>query len=231
MNVERNQANPPAEAERIFKAVVYVDGFNLYHGMRERSLRRFYWLDLWELAKRLCTQREELQLVRYFTTRVPGAKLGRSIAENQDAEASRSRQNTFLDALRLNSKIHITYGKFIECPAEGCEKCGHYWFRQEEKETDVNLAVSVLTDAINDEFDVAYIISGDSDQAPTIRALKALRPKKRVVAVFPPNRVSTELKKLSDRVLYINENHLRASQLPDEIQTEGIVIRRPVSWI
>jgi hypothetical protein len=51
------------------RLTVYVDGFNLYHGLKERSGRRLLWLDLVKLS-RLLRPRSSLLRVRYFTAPV-----------------------------------------------------------------------------------------------------------------------------------------------------------------
>ena len=52
--------------------VVYVDGFNLYFGLRESGLRRFYWLDIEALAQTMLLPDQQLVIVRYFTADLRG---------------------------------------------------------------------------------------------------------------------------------------------------------------
>ena len=35
------------------RVIAYVDGFNLYHGLRAKGWKRFYWLNLPALVRRL----------------------------------------------------------------------------------------------------------------------------------------------------------------------------------
>jgi hypothetical protein len=49
--------------------IAYVDGFNLYHGLRDRYGRRYLWLDLVQLVRRL-RPRDSVVAVRYFTAAV-----------------------------------------------------------------------------------------------------------------------------------------------------------------
>ncbi|MFL1587059.1 NYN domain-containing protein, partial [Stutzerimonas stutzeri] len=78
-----------------------------------------------------------------------------------------SRQNRYIDALTARGGVSIDYGHFLSRPAR-CRSCGAKWQRNEEKKTDVNIAVRLLEDAFDDLFDVAIIVSGDSDLAPPI---------------------------------------------------------------
>jgi uncharacterized LabA/DUF88 family protein len=66
-----------------------------------------------------------------------------------------------------------------------CRFCGYRWIGYEEKETDVSIAVTLVEDAVQDSYDTAFLISGDSDLRPAVAAVKRLRPEKRIVAVFP----------------------------------------------
>ena len=63
----------------------------------------------------------------------------------------------------------------------------------EEKETDVNIAIAMLTDAVRDLYDTALLVSADSDLRPVVAAVKRLRTGKRIVAAFPPRRRSKGL--------------------------------------
>jgi len=50
---------------------------------------------------------------------------------------------------------------------------GHSWTVNNEKMTDVNIATNMMIDAYTNAFDIAYVISGDSDLVPPIRAIRA----------------------------------------------------------
>ena len=52
------------------RVAAYIDGFNLYYGLRSKGWRRYYWLDLHRLVERLLRPGQQLVAVRYFTTRV-----------------------------------------------------------------------------------------------------------------------------------------------------------------
>lgn len=46
-----------------------MDGFNLYHGLKQKHGRRYLWLDLEALAGRLLKPAQHLVGVDYFTAR------------------------------------------------------------------------------------------------------------------------------------------------------------------
>jgi NYN domain len=105
------------------------------------------------------------------------------------------------------------------------------WVSYEEKESDVNIAISLVEDAALDRFDVALLISGDSDLCPALKAAKRLRPSMRIIAAFPPLRGSDPIRRLVDRTLHIDRTTLRHCQLPDEVMTgNGIKLSRPGYW-
>ena len=201
------------------RVAVYVDGFNLYFGLRSRHARKYLWLDLQTLGVSLLRRGQTLEIVRYFTARV------------RDDPGGEQRQSDYLDALAAHSPlVRIKDGRFQEKDRR-CRGCGSEWKVFEEKETDVNIAVALLADAVRDQFDTALVISADSDLCPAVRETKSLFPAKRIIVAFPPARHSAELKRVADGYLAIGADKIRRAQLPDEVVTEaGVVLRRPKHW-
>ena len=207
-------------ATSIQRVVAYVDGFNLYYGIRSKGWRRYYWLDLSKLVGKLLRPGQQLVVVRYFTARVlPAAG---------DQEKSK-RQGVYLEALATLPDLEIQYGYFL--PKESlCHWCGATWRTYEEKMTDVNIAVSLLADAQDDIYDTAMVISGDSDLSGPIEEVRRRYPGKRVVVAFPPRRVSKELRK-GGPSFTIGRDAFRDSQFPAQIiSPTGHVLIRPAEW-
>jgi uncharacterized LabA/DUF88 family protein len=199
--------------------ICYVDGFNLYHGLRSQGWRKYYWLDLWALAERFLKPRQSLVEVAYCTTLIKADPPGQQ------------RQLDFIDAIKVTRpNIKIEYGHYLAKEMH-CFKCGNIYTRYEEKMTDVNIACRMLTDAMDDRFDVALLISGDSDLVPPVRIIRRRWPMKRVIAVFPPNRRSDALRHAVHGQKWIAEADVRASQLPQHVTvTPGRAISRPANW-
>lgn len=205
-------------AERV---TVFIDGFNLYYGLKSKGWRRYYWLDLRRLAENLLRPGQELVSVRYFTARV--------LPRPQDP-GQPERQRIYLAALATLADLHLHYGYFLPKSAT-CLQCGAVWQTFEEKMTDVNIATELLGDAQDDAFDTAIIISGDSDLSGPISALRRRYPYKRVVVAFPPNRISLRLRAAATAWFTIGRDQLRDSQFPNEIVSrEGYFISRPPRW-
>ncbi len=70
------------------RVIAYIDGFNLYYGLRAKYARRYLWLDLPLLMTSLLRPGQELQLTRYCTTRIsaPKAAVRRQASEHQPPE-------------------------------------------------------------------------------------------------------------------------------------------------
>ena len=203
------------------RVTVYVDGFNLYYGLRSRSWRRYYWLDLHRLAEMLLRPEQRLAMVHYFTAGV--------FPEPGDPDKP-LRQSTYLDALATLPNLHIHYGYHM-AKEQRCLTCGATWQTHEEKMTDVNIAVELLGDAQDDAFDTAIVVSGDGDLASPIRAVRERYPGKRVVVAFPPGRHSAGLRSAAAASFTIGRDALRDSQLPDRItKADGFELKRPPSW-
>ena len=200
---------------------MYVDGFNLFYGMRTRGWKRYYWLDLQKLAENLLRPNQSLKTVRYFT-----ASLIRGPA---DAEKWSSQQN-YLEVLETLPGLSVHYGYFQ--PKEvTCRNCGNVWRTYEEKMTDVNISVALLNDAHDNLFDTAIIISADSDLVGPVQAVLDRYPDKRVIAAFPPERKSKHLRQVVNASFTIGRNKLRDSQFPHEVtRADGFALRRPLSW-
>mgnify|MGYP005853072729 CR=1 FL=1 len=96
--------------------------------------------------------------------------------------------------------------------------------------TDVNISVELMKDAFQDRFDVAFLVSADSDLAGSVQAVRQLFPGKKVISVFPPGRFSFAFKKASTGVLHIGHVELSKSLFPDQVARDGILLKRPDSW-
>ena len=202
------------------RVVAYVDGFNLYFGLKHSGFKRYYWLDVNALAASLLKPDQWLVATHYFTAR---------IRNNGHNVADRKRQNDYLEALVLQG-VRCQFGHYLEKTRE-CRKCHASWPDYEEKMTDVNIAIQLLVDAFDDVFDLALVISGDSDLTTPIHLVRQRFPAKRVICAFPPQRYSSELKRCASGYLNIGEDKLRAGQLPDPVvKPNGFMLHRPAAW-
>lgn len=135
------------------RVISYIDGFNLYFGLKSKGWRKYYWLDLVAMSTALLLPGQQLVGTHYFTTR---------IRTNGQNAADAKRQSTYLDALATLPGLTTHEGHYLEKP-QRCRQCGATWMSYEEKMTDVNIATRLLIDAHDDAFDTAIIVSADSD--------------------------------------------------------------------
>lgn len=156
------------------RVITYIDGFNLYFGLKSKGWRRFYWLDVHRLSLNLLRPNQQLDGVKYFTSRVSDSP--------RDPGKDR-RQAAYLEAVETLPLTTCFYGHYLGKRME-CRNCHAVWQTHEEKMTDVNVAVEMLTDAYRNSFDVALLISGDSDLSGPIERIKELFPTKRVIGAF-----------------------------------------------
>ena len=200
------------------RLISYIDGFNLYFGLKDSGWRRFYWLNLQLLSKNLLKFNQSLVGTKYFTARIT------------DPPDKRKRQSTYIDALSTLNDFQIYYGKYYKNSWK-CNKCHSIIDVPNEKMTDVNIAVELLTDAFLDKFDVAFVISADSDLVAPIVKTKELFPSKRIVIAFPPKRHSAALTKVADAFFTIGRKNLASSLFTDQIKkSDGFIIERPDRW-
>jgi uncharacterized LabA/DUF88 family protein len=198
--------------------MVYVDGLNLFFGLRAKKWQRYYWLDVAGLAGRLLKPQQTLAGVKYFTSRVSGNS------------AKEQRQKVYLEALEAHGGITMFFGRF-QFNQKRCGACGAVAQVPQEKMTDVNIAVSLLADAFQDQFDTAILISADSDLAGPIRAVRELFPAKRIVIAFPPKRFSNDLSGLAHAHFTIGRANVAASQLANPLaKPDGQLLARPAQW-
>ena len=102
--------------------------------------------------------------------------------------------------------------------------------KTEEKGSDVNLASHLLLDAFRRNFDVAAVISNDSDLVEPIRIVTQ-ELQMPVGLLSPVPNPNPELKRAASFIRRISMSDLVASQFPDPVQlNDGSVVSRPVQW-
>lgn len=205
-----------------------IDGFNLYHSVREDEAdtdgQSTRWLDI----KRLCTsylhlfgKDATLASAHYFSA------LARHLESRKPDVTQRHR--SFLECLTASGvEVHLNRFKQRECT---CVHCKRTFAKHEEKETDVAIAVEILRLLHDDACDTVAIISGDTDIAPAVRAVQEMYPSKSVVFAFPYNRVNNELKKLAPGSFSISKSQYCSHQFPDPyLLPDGRQIIKPPKW-
>jgi uncharacterized LabA/DUF88 family protein len=197
---------------------VFVDGFNLYHSLADNEVySKYKWLDISKLIKTFVSEKKHVIRIYYFT----------SFTE-WDTEKM-SRHQTFIKALE-STGIKIIYGKFKKITRK-CRNCKTLYQTYEEKRTDVNIAVSILRKAKENEYDRAIILSGDSDLIPSVENVKEIYPEKRIGLLIPIGRESDELAMYCHNHTQIQEKQLKSCQFPPIIKiSDNEIIECPTEW-
>jgi uncharacterized LabA/DUF88 family protein len=200
------------------RVIVYIDGFNLYYGMKRSHWQRYYWLDIGRFARALARRHQEVVGVKYFTSRINGPP------------AKVKRQATYLEALEATGGIEIHYGHY-RSKIVYCERCCKSSFHNGEKKTDVNIATHLLIDAMDDRFDTAMVVSGDGDLLLPIQRVPSRFPGKKVWMAFPPNRSNRETEAAAGGKVRVKERMLAENKLPPQVVSpSGVALVRPPEW-
>lgn len=104
--------------------------------------------------------------------------------------------------------------------------------KSEEKGSDVNLASYLLVDAFENDYDVAVIVSNDSDLCEPIDLVRK-KLNKKVIALLPcgPGRnQSYHLKKVVNKAMVADAALIAACQLPPQIPDANGIIHKPATW-
>ncbi len=201
------------------RAAVYVDGFNLYHSIKNMKIDRLKWLSLSSLANLLIPKNdEEIVCVKYF-----------SALATHRGKSSEVRHRTYISALESEG-VQCLLGRF-KGQQRVCRNCGTKWKHPEEKETDVSIAIHMIADAYDDLFDVCYLISADTDLVPPLQMIKTKLPHKIIVAVSPPNRPHGQhIRNIAHRSLKLNSSQLARCRLPDVFNYKGKQLSCPIEY-
>ena len=208
------------------RTYVYVDGFNLYYRALKKT--KYKWLNLEALVKSVLDLDNEIQCIRYFTAPVSG-KLdpGQPI-----------RQQRYLLALSTIPCISFHQGNFLTKPkwrplvnpSPGGPTHVEIW-NTEEKGSDVNLATYLIHDAWRDLFDVAVVLSQDTDLNEPVRIVRD-EIKKDVGVVCLDGKAPGKLASHASFVRHVTDSRLAAAQFPETVQfgKKGKSVTRPVEW-
>jgi len=183
-----------------------VDGFNLYHAIADLGLNHLKWVDLWKLMEHFQDPtHHEIVSVHYFSayaTWLPDAH---------------KRHRAYVAALKAVGVTSVM-ARFKQ-KERHCARCKSRWIAHEEKESDVNIALRIISGAYQNRYDRAHIVTGDSDLVPAVKDLKSDFPQKQIRVILPPKRICHDLahtagKKSVNTILPL---HLERSLLPQKV--------------
>lgn len=202
----------------IKRVSTFVDGNNLFYGIFDIGWHEVLWTDLRALGALIAeTALSDFETadVKHFTARpyeVHGSKLKPALWVE------------FTGANRSHGNVETVQGRFVTR-----DKSRMF----EEKETDANLVAHLCIDAAKNRYDVALVITADTDFIGALRYLRQEIPHIQVVLGLPPktpsSRQSRKLIRQADSHVSITRDMLRRCQLPELVvdRTTGREYRRP----
>lgn len=220
------------------KTIVYIDGFNLYYRML-KSRPSNKWLNPLALASAVLQPQHVITRVNYYIARVS--------ARAHDPHAP-ARQATYLNALDSVPEIKIHEGSFMTsepwmplAQPPQAKPNGYNWtipappvvrvVKSEEKGSDVNLGAHLVRDAFKGAFEVAVVLTNDTDLVEPIR-IAIQEAGKRVGLLVPVKYPSQSLMNVASFYLRIRPGHLNKAQFPETVVLrDGSAVTRPATWI
>lgn len=171
---------------------VYIDGFNLYYGMKgicaANGVSGWKWLDLRALVRHVLNLRTD---PRWNQAVIVNMVYCTAMVSGRDDPSSPADQERYLSALAATGSVDIVEkGNYIEKvvtrPCAAKDRNGkpilskpRKWATvadREEKASDVNVATHLLTDMMDEKVDGAVVISNDSDLRLPLRVARQRIP-------------------------------------------------------
>lgn len=213
-------AAAPFSSLRPFRVGWYVDGFNLYHSLDALKDQTLKWFNVGALARSYLRENQELARVVFST------------AYNTWDAGKRARHLAYVKALEAEG-VEVLPSKFDKV-RKYCRRHERYCDFNEEKQSDVNLAVEALADVYDGKVDTVFFLTADSDQIPTFKAISRRFPEVRIYLVAPPGRLerARELAKHANSRFELTEGKVRENLLAREyLDADGnVIVQRPEEY-
>lgn len=179
-----------------------------------------------DLSKQILAPNDQIVRIRYFTA---------DVSPRAGDEEAPIRQSTYFRALRSIPELKIHKGKMlskvIRRPLVGEENTTVSVHSTEEKGSDVNLASHMLMDAFCETFDVALVLSQDTDLLEPMRMVTEELGKTLILGWFEETSPGKQHRRLASRVVHISDGMLQRAQFPNPVVSKGgEKIFRPDSW-
>lgn len=243
-----------SENERYANRVsVYIDWFNVYHWIKKFFWKKYYWLSYKQLSEKYKLPWEKFSAIKFFTAYSLSDKwakerhvkyvevlnkswvtvilwkyqqVHRNFKMKAPYTALEIARHTNFDNWLINTFIGKRSRKFRKFLLHFITPVYIRYTTQEEKKTDVNIAINLLEDAYQDKFDTAILISWDNDISPAVESVKKAFPNKKVKVILPIGTRSRSLSLLCDEVIEMKQEDLANSLFPDI----AYWISKPKEW-
>lgn len=238
---------------RKYKAVyAYIDWFNVFHALKKSLGKKYYWLDYRSLCEKYIDKSkwEKLEMISYFTAYYnqdkEWVKRHKTYIAALNKRNVRSILGKYQSVVRKFSVKHnkigaITINKWNinkrlhnqethDSLPRNEDVISFLWtvtYRTfEEKRTDVNMAIQILSDWLLDKYSKAIIITGDSDISPAIKQVNKIKGDKEFLTILPIGSKWKVMEKMADNYRTMSIDDIKNSQLLDNVGW----IKKPESW-
>ena len=193
------------------RVMIFIDGGNLYSGVKE-ELKLAQSIKIDKLAEKLASGRR-LVRVYYYTTPSP----------RPDSPQGKGHQR-FLDKLGWIDYLQVRLGRIM--PKEYdyvCRKCGEKQTHRShiQKGVDTRIVVDMVSMAVGGSYDIAILVSGDSDLAEAVDFIREHTNKQVENACVPGRGWARTLREASDRRISLTKEYLTDCLLETPLEEQA----------
>ena len=174
-------------ADKSDRIMIFIDGSNLYHSLKGHFKRTD--IDIGKFCKKLLDKRRLVRIYYY-----------NAIVGRREEPERYQRQQSFFNSVRSVPYCELRLGRLVYINWPNVPPY--------EKGIDILLTTDFLTHSFKNNYDVAILVTGDSDYVGAVQAVKD-NGKNVEVALFGKERTSRPLRDVSDRVIAIDGRLLR----------------------
>lgn len=176
----------------------YIDGYNLYHAEVNLNDNRLKWVNLRALCQHFCDDGDKLEKVYYFTALAEYYRFDSK--KSYKPEVHTIYMNDFLSGFGVEKKL----GYF--------KKSKHGY---KEKQTDINLALQLYEDAIENRFDKAFLVTTDTDFVAVITKIRENeKTKNKQIIILAPHKCNSDSFVGVNRVIRLKRGDFAGHLLP-----------------
>jgi uncharacterized LabA/DUF88 family protein len=179
--------------------MVFIDGANLYRSVKD-ELRILKQVNVEKFTHKLVGTRT-LERVYYYTTASPSSEV-----------ADRAAHQRFLDRLGWINSLQVRLGRIVPRKYEFvCSKCGekNEHRTHAQKGVDTRIAVDMVTMAVDNAYDTAILVSGDSDLSEAVNYIREHTHKKVENACVPGEGWAKNLREACDTRIPVTNDYIR----------------------
>lgn len=169
------------------RVMIFIDGNNFYHELKGHYGRSD--IDFTKFCRKLAGTRSLVRTYYY-----------NAVVDREREPDRYMRQQRFFESLRALPYFELRFGRLVYFD----------WPRQSpiEKGVDVKLSTDMIVHAFRNSYDTAILVSGDTDYAAALQAVKD-QGKHVEVVLFGNDGTSQYLREVSDRIVSIDKRYLK----------------------